>query len=121
MQDHSYISIECKITPSSMGTIVKKSQNAQTTKILESSEFLGLIAKPYFRSMPNIKIMTSGDHGDSEEPRQNPDAPLEYRPSSILLANYAGPLMRRMIAIINAAAMTLAVEAKSPANSSLLR
>jgi hypothetical protein len=66
---------------------VKKSQNA----------------KPYFQSMPNIKIITSGGDGDSDEPRQNPDAPLEYCPSPILLVNYAGPQMRRMIAIVNAA------------------
>jgi hypothetical protein len=46
---------------------------------------------------------------------------LEYRPSPILLANYAGLQMRRMIAIVNAAVMAPAVEAKLPAPSSSLR
>jgi hypothetical protein len=103
------------------GTIMKKSQNTQTTKISESSEFSGLIAKPYFRSMVNIKIITSGGDGDSNEPWKNPDTQLEYRPLLILLANYAGPQMRRMIAIVNTGMMTPAVEAKSPVPSLSLR
>jgi len=123
MQGNNDITIDCKITQraASMETIVKKSQNAQTTKILESSEFSCLIGKLYFRSMPNIQIITSGGDGDSDKPRQNPDAPLEYRPSPILLANYAGPQIRQMIAIVNAAVMApAAVEAKSPDPSSSL-
>jgi len=112
--------IDCKITPASMGIIVKKWQNAQTTKISESSEFSSLIVKPYFKSMSNIKIITSG--GDFDKSRQNPDAPLqEYCPSPILLPNYAGPQMRWIIAIVNAAVMVPAVEAKSSTSSSSLR
>uniref|UniRef100_A0A2S2NJR8 Uncharacterized protein n=1 Tax=Schizaphis graminum TaxID=13262 RepID=A0A2S2NJR8_SCHGA len=85
---------------------------------------LELYSKPYFRSMLNIKIIISGGDrdGDSDESRQNPDAPLEYRQSPILqLANYAGPQMPRIIAIVNAAVMAPVIEAKLPALSSSLR
>jgi hypothetical protein len=66
----------------------------------------------------------SGGDGNSDEPHQNSDLPLEYRPptpSSILLANYTGPQIRRMIAIVNTAVMAPTVETKSPAPSSSLR
>jgi len=63
-------------------------------------------------------IMTSG--GDGDVPRKNPvDATLdEYRPSPILLPNYAGPQMRRMIAIVNAAVIAPAAKAELPVPSS---
>ncbi|XP_060842067.1 probable cytochrome P450 28a5 [Rhopalosiphum padi] len=91
MQDNcNDIEIDREIKPDSMVIpIVKKPKNPQTTEKI--SEFSGLkAAKPFFRSMPNIKITMSG--GDGDVPRQSPvDASLdEYRPSPILLPNYAG-------------------------------
>uniref|UniRef100_A0A2S2P4L2 Uncharacterized protein n=1 Tax=Schizaphis graminum TaxID=13262 RepID=A0A2S2P4L2_SCHGA len=77
--------------------IGKKRKNAQSTKMSENSEYINFITKLYFASMLNIKITTSGGDDRSVEPQQTLSAPPEYCPSPILLANYAGPQMRRMI------------------------
>jgi len=54
--------------------------------------------------------------------QQDSNALPKYCPSPILLANYAGPQMRRMIWIVNVAVMVQATKAKvqsSPPSSSL--
>lgn len=50
--------IDIKITATSMGTILKKSSIAQSTKVSEHSESSSLVTKPYYGPMPNIKIIT---------------------------------------------------------------